>query len=201
MARFPKTEAEVRTLAQHIITGLPGNPDFPSPPVAANNLEDLLTAFSTRSDIRVAAQATAQQATEAKHTAFDDLTLAMISVLRYAENTVHGNDAKLAALGWSGKAAPTSLDAPGQPRSLEAPHQGWGWLILDWKPPAEGGAVASYKIERRQLPGETWETVGMSLETEMTLNNQERSKEWEYRVIAVNKAGEGAPSNTAAAVL
>jgi hypothetical protein len=26
-------------------------------------------------------------------------------------------------------------------------------------------------------------------------------KDWEYRVIAVNKAGEGAPSNTAAAMV
>ncbi len=30
---------------------------------------------------------------------------------------------------------------------------------------------------------------------------QERGKDWEYRVIAVNKAGEGLPSNTVDAVL
>jgi hypothetical protein len=34
-----------------------------------------------------------------------------------------------------------------------------------------------------------------------TLNDQERRKDREYRVIAVNKAGEGAPSNTVAAVV
>jgi hypothetical protein len=38
-------------------------------------------------------------------------------------------------------------------------------------------------------------------ESEATLNNQERGKEWEYRVIAVNKAGEGAPGNTVGAVV
>jgi hypothetical protein len=41
----------------------------------------------------------------------------------------------------------------------------------------------------------------MAVESEATLNNQERAKDWEYRVIAVNKAGEGVPSNTVAVVL
>jgi len=49
------------------------------------------------------------------------------------------------------------------------------------------------------------------MDTEATLHNQARGKEWEYRaclcvsarrqVIAVNKAGEGEPSNTVMAVL
>lgn len=43
--------------------------------------------------------------------------------------------------------------------------------------------------------------VGTALETEITLSSQERGKEWEYRVIAVNKAGESGPSNTVTAVL
>ena len=34
-----------------------------------------------------------------------------------------------------------------------------------------------------------------------TLNEQERGKDWEYRVIPGNKAGEGPPSNTVAAVV
>jgi len=41
----------------------------------------------------------------------------------------------------------------------------------------------------------------MTIETVITLSNQERGKEWEYRVIAVNKAGEAQPSNTVMAVL
>ncbi len=41
----------------------------------------------------------------------------------------------------------------------------------------------------------------MAIESEITLSGQERGKEWEYRVIAVNKAGEGTPSNTVMVVL
>ena len=41
----------------------------------------------------------------------------------------------------------------------------------------------------------------IGIESGITLSNQERGKEWEYRVIAVNKAGEGTPSNTVMPVL
>ena len=67
--------------------------------------------------------------------------------------------------------------------------------------PADGGAVAAYKIERRERPAGDWMLVNMAVESEATLNNQERGKEWEYRVVATNKAGESVPSNTVAAVL
>lgn len=201
MARFPKREANIRTLAQSMITGLDGNADFPDPPVPSNDLQDLLNNLITLEDAQVAAQAAAQQATEAKQTGIDALTAAMKKDLRYAEDAVNDNDAKLAALGWSGKAEPTALKIPGQPRSLEAPKEGPGWLFLDWKKSPDGGKVAFYRVERRAPSSEEWMMVGTALETEITLNNQERGKEWEYRVVAVNKAGESEPSNTVTAVL
>ena len=41
----------------------------------------------------------------------------------------------------------------------------------------------------------------IGIESKITLSNQERGKEWEYRVIAVNKASEGRPGNTVMPVL
>ncbi len=41
----------------------------------------------------------------------------------------------------------------------------------------------------------------MAIESEITLSNQERGKEWEYRVITVNKARQGAPTKPVMAVL
>ncbi len=67
--------------------------------------------------------------------------------------------------------------------------------------PPRGGAVAAYRIQRRLLPNGGWTDVGMSVTCGTTLYGQERGKTWEYRVIAVNKSGEGLPSNTVMAVL
>jgi hypothetical protein len=200
--RFPKTESQIKALAQNIISGLANNPNFPSPPISPDDLQNLLNVAVSSSDAQVQAQAAAKQATDAKQADFDALTEAMKTVLHYAEDAVHDDDAKLSELGWGGRSAPHALQVPGQPRLLEVLQQGAGWLTLDWKKPADGGAAASYRIERRELAESgTWELAGIAIETEITLNNQKRGKEWEYRVIALNKTGESRPSNTVTAAL
>lgn len=202
MARFPTRETEIKALAQTIITGLTAQAaDFPTPPVSPTDLQALLDSLNTLSEAAVTARAAAEQATATKNAAQEELVAAMHADLRYAEDAVSHDDPKLSALGWGGKAAPTPLQMPGQPRALEAPRQGEGWVFLDWKQPAEGGAVAAYKIERRERPAGEWALVSMAIESEATLTNQERGKDWEYRVIATNKAGEGLASNTVGAVL
>jgi hypothetical protein len=202
MARFPIREGEIKSLAQNIVTGLTANAAvFPSPPVTAVALQAKLDSFITLGDQVVAARAAAEQVTATKDAGLEELTDAMKGVLRYAETTVGNDEVKLALLGWGGQAASVALQPPGQARTLEAPRQGEGWVFLDWKEPIDGGAVASYKIERRLRPAGDWALISVALESEATLNNQERNKDWEYRVIAVNKAGEGVPSNTVAAVV
>ena len=130
MARFPKREADIRTLVQNIIAGLTDNPDFPNPPFTPTQLQAFLDNVIALEDGQVAAQAAAQQATEAKQAGIDEMVSAAKSVLNYAEDAVHGNDAKLTALGWGGRAEPTPLQLPGQPRSLEAVKEGPGWLMI-----------------------------------------------------------------------
>jgi len=145
--------------------------------------------------------AAAEQATAAKDEALQAVVDGMKADIRYAENTVNYDDVKLKLIGWGGRASKTSLETPGQVRTLEAPRQGEGWIFLDWKEPVDGGAVAAYKIQRRLRPNGPWSDVGMAVESEITLTNQTRGKEFEYRILAVNKAGEGESSNTVMAVL
>ena len=202
MAQFPRTEPQVIVLAQDMAAGLAANAAvYPAPPVAPADLQTAMAAYITARDAAVAAAAAAEQATAAKNEALQTLTDDMKADLRYAETTVNYDDDQLKLIGWGGRKSKTSLEAPGQTRSLEAPREGEGWVFLDWKEPVDGGAVAAYKIQRRLRPDGPWSDAGMAIESEITLTNQERGKEWEYRVLAVNKAGEGQPSNTVMAVL
>ena len=202
MAKFPRREDGIVALAGEMSAGLTANPTvYPAPPVAPLDLETAMGTYIAAREAAVAEAAAAEQATTTKEEALEGLTDAMKADLRYAENTVDFDDDKLKLLGWGGRKAGTSLEPPGQPRTLEAPREGEGWLFLDWKEPVEGGKVASYKIERRERPEGPWSIAGVAMETEVTLASQERGKEFEYRVIAVNKAGEGMPSNTVMAVL
>jgi len=61
--------------------------------------------------------------------------------------------------------------------------------------------VSDYKVQRRERPEGAWQDVATAIETEATLVEQPKGVELEYRVVAINKAGEGLPSNTVMAVL
>jgi hypothetical protein len=202
MASFPRTEAEIIALAQNIAAGLRDRSDvFPAPPADSNNIALRINDFLNAQQTAIAAQATAQAAVDTKDAALDALTSEMRVVLRYAEQTTNGDDAKLKLLGWGGRATSNALQPAGQCRALEAPRQGDDWLFRDWKEPVDGGKVAAYKVQRRERPSGTWSDVTTALASEATLVDQQRGTDFEYRVVAINKAGEGLPSNSVAVVL
>ena len=202
MPRFPKKEAEVQPLAMSIVLGLWNNqPIYPNPPVDVFTLFGKMNLYINAKNSTIAAQAAAEAATTAKDEKLADLIDAMKPDLRYAENITKFNDDKLKLIGWSGKKAKTPLTPPGQTRLLEAPKQGDGWLFLDWKAPADGGKAKAYKVQRRNRSAGAWKTVATAILTEATLVDQPEKTELEYRVIAVNKVGEGEPSNTVMVVL
>ena len=126
---------------------------------------------------------------------------AIKSNLRYAEIAVREQPEKLALLGWGPPRPAKGIEAPGEVRDASMPAHGPGWLLLDWKAPVDGGAVAAYTIQRRRRTEEQWQDIGTSVDTEDLIQNQERGVEFEYRVVAVNKAGTGKPSAAVAVTL
>lgn len=205
MARFPKRELDVIGLADEMIAGYQTHAaDFPSADVST-----LMTAratYTVAKDAQVAAEAQAVVATEDKDHKLDTLEEIMRHELRKSETDTTADPEKLRFIGWGPKSQPTPSDPPGQPRNLEAIHQGKGVLALDWKRPARGsgGPVRNYTVERREHEDSgmsEWHPVGTALETEIRLEGQPRGVSMEYRVVAVNVGGESKPSNTVDVVL
>lgn len=202
--QYPTREADILRLANDIATGLAAHSEaFPAAPVSPEQLEQALAAHDANREAARDARAAAAQSTADKEGSLAQIQDMSKSVIRYAENHTRGDDGKLQLLGWGARRSRTTTvtEPPGQPSTLEVIREGKDWIFLDWKVPMEGGEVAAYRVQRRIREDGDWMDVGMSVESEVTLNGQESGVEYEYRVTAVNKAGESPPSNIARAVL
>jgi len=202
--KFPAKESEIFVLAEKLVAGLRNNTEtYPIPPIAVADFGATLANYMAAKETETAARAALEESIKAKNVVLDALTEEMKKELRYAENTVDFDDAKLKQLGWGGRKSKTSPQKPGQVLSLKIQGQGEGRITLGWKAPNGGGAVAAYRIQRleRLATDALWTDVGTAMGLEANLANQERGKEFEFRVIAANKVGEGEPSNTVMAVL
>ena len=195
MAQFPTRESDILASAQELVGGLTDNPAvFPAPPVSAVDLQALLTSLTDIRDQVNAHEAAGKLLTLTKNGAVEELTDAMKADYKYGETAVT-SDEQLELIGWEARKTPAAPEVPGAPRAFEAVQQGEGWISLDWKSPSDGGAVASYKIERRERPVGPWALITIAFESEAMLTGQVRTTDWEYRIIASNKAGDGPPSN------
>ena len=202
MARFPNREAEVAALAGNVIVGLTESADdFPAPPVPAADLKTALDSYLAARDKASVADGAAAEAHGEKDEELEDLVDSLRADLRYAEEAVKHDGEKLRKLGWGPRRAPSSLEAPGQVRTLEAMRQGPGWVYLDWKEPSDGGAVAAYRVESRRKMGDEWELVSMTIDSQVVLADQERGVDLDFQVVAVNRTGKGEPSNIVSAIL
>ena len=202
--QYPSREAEILRLANDIAAGLAAHTEvFPAAPFSPEELEQALAEHDGNREAAIQARATAAQSTADKDGSLAKIQDMSKSVIRYAENHSRSDDGQLQLLGWGGRRSRTVTvtEPPGQPRTLEVIREGKNWIFLDWKESMEGGEVAAYRVQRRTRDNGDWMDVGMSVESEVTLNGQESGVEYEYRVSGVNKAGEGPASNIARAVL
>jgi hypothetical protein len=200
MPKFPTKEAEIITLAQQIENGLKTNTNLAGSPVSDTTFTAMLAAFLAKRDEIVAKEASLGEDYDLKGDLMDDLTGAMQQVIDYTES-ISGNDpTELASIGW-GVPGEATKQPPGQPRALEIINQSETSIFLDWKNPSDGGRVASYRVERRELPDGSFTTCGATNQTEIILTNQPRGKDLEYRVVAFNSNGDSTPGNTVSAVL
>ena len=202
MRRFPTREADVAALARQIISGLTKNvEDFPAPPLPPTELQSALDAYRRLHVAAVSARAAAALAFEEKDEGLQELIYGMKANLRYAEHAARYDEVKLKSLGWRKRRESAAVSVPGPARSLAVKREGPGWVCLDWKRPDEGGGVATYQVQIYHPDKSEWQTVELCFDTLTVLIDQERRVDLTFRVVTLNKTGEGLASNTVTVVL
>lgn len=87
----------------------------------------------------------------------------------------------------------------------EVEEVGSDFVSLSWERPADdgGGRIAGYIVERREPKAEKWTRVNYSpvMTTQYNIANLIEDFTYEFRVIAVNDAGESKPSATSSRVV
>ena len=213
MPRYPTRQAQKLALIEAMIGGYTDHAGlFPSADVAL--LQSVRDAYCDATAAQTEAIAKASLATEARQAAVAQMDAVMQRQLKLSQtdNTISPDNLKY--IGWGPRAAARSIEPPGQPMRLESVDEGAGTLLIEWKRPVRGsgGPVRTYIIERRDLTiektgdggarrGNKWKQTAISLETRATLKDQPRGIQLEYRIRAINKAGQSEPSNTIAVVL
>jgi hypothetical protein len=93
-------------------------------------------------------------------------------------------------------------DAPGAPGKPECSSRSKNHIEISWRKPSnDGGApIKGYIIERKDKAGKKWNKISKDLIKDTNYYDDKvlPSKEYEYRVIAVNDGGEGDPSSASA---
>ncbi|XP_067934437.1 twitchin-like [Watersipora subatra] len=89
-------------------------------------------------------------------------------------------------------------DTPGAPGIPEVEEVGNDFVNLSWEKPADdgGGRITGYIVERREPKAEKWTRVNYTpvMALQYNIANLIEDFTYEFRVLAVNEAGEGKPS-------
>ena len=207
MPDFPKREADLLSLAAGMIAGYTDEPSL-FPHADAAGLQTLLDDFHGKLEGQTQAQALARMATKEKKASLKRLEAFVKVQLRQSEVDTAGDPQALHLIGWGPKAGSRTADPPGPPRGLTVAQEDGGSLTLVWKAPlsTDGGRVRTYIVERREQraaggPLGEWRHAGVTLLPRITLPDQPRGLQLEYRVHALNHGGPGDFGNTVAVVL
>uniref|UniRef100_A0A0N5C6U2 non-specific serine/threonine protein kinase n=1 Tax=Strongyloides papillosus TaxID=174720 RepID=A0A0N5C6U2_STREA len=89
---------------------------------------------------------------------------------------------------------------PGKPGKPKITDSDYDFIDLVWSPPTDDGGspIDHYDIERKDQKSGRWIKVNTNpvRDTKFTDTNVQREHGYEYRVVAVNKAGPGKPSDS-----
>lgn len=101
--------------------------------------------------------------------------------------------------------AKNPFDEPGKPGRPQPTDWDKDFVDLEWQPPkSDGGApIEKYIIQMRDKSGRTWEDAGTvpGTKTAGKVECVEEGHEYEFRIVAVNRAGPSEPSDPSQTVI
>ena len=198
---FPEREEDILQLALRMAEVIEQHPDvFPAPPVSPAHLRAMVEVVKA-----INAECALANERYREQRAKQGRTLARVkdvlkANLMYTEMDVRGQPERLSGLGWGGRPGATDRELPGEVRDLTAQRLGDTSVVLEWRPPVDGGPAAEYRVQRRKLGG-PWEHVAREVDNDCLVSHQPQGVEFDLRVVAVNQAGAGQPSATVTVVL
>ena len=197
---FPEREEDILDLAMRMIEAMEQDPEtFIDAPYSASALRAQIEEVRAAIDAAAEADRAQRQAFARKERSLQVVKAGLKDRLETVEVDVRGVPEKLSGLGWGGSEA-TDRVPPGGVREVAVESQVEGTVVLQWRPPVEGGPAAEYRIQRRK-PGGAWEHAATTPDNDCLLSDQPRGIEFDLRVLAVNQAGIGQPSATVTVVL
>ncbi len=192
------------SFADEMIGGLREHGDY-FPTCDLDGLLRMREEYELNKDSQIEALEAYKRATERKDDSLARLIVKLKKELKRAENDAVEEPDRLEIIGWHDHSELTGVPPPGTPQQLKVSRvpRRPAEVVLKWKPPqrGSGGAVNFYEVQRRQRENEMggygeWSLAGVTMDTHSTLSNQPTEYELEYRVLAVNRIGKSAPSNT-----
>jgi len=93
-----------------------------------------------------------------------------------------------------------STDPPGPPGEPEAQEVGGDFVSLSWERPKSdgGGRLLGYYIEKKDSAADAWVRITQfpCIANIYNVSNLIEDREYDFRVFAVNEAGESTPTST-----
>ncbi len=191
-------------LVDNMIGGYTNHPaEFPHHDTAS--LESARQRFTDAANALQEAESMVALAAEEKQAAFVNLQTVMKNQIKLSEVDTSGSPEILSFIGWGPKAEAQQIPPPASPTSLKIVAQTENTLFLSWVKAKRfaGGQVRMYIIERRRVntDPDDWSMAGTSFNPQVKLKDQPQGVKLEYRVKAVNAAGESWPTNSVSVIL
>ncbi|MCP4709698.1 MAG: fibronectin type III domain-containing protein [Planctomycetes bacterium] len=201
MPDFPRQEAKIYQLANTMFDGIFAHmTDFPH--ASWFKIFNGILFYRNARNQCLYNRSQLHLANQAKRASFRHLKTIMKQCLKLSQVDTTDHPEKLALIGWAAPGRSSVAEPPNPPLNLTAHScDKTGSLQLNWHKPAKGQQVLNYLIQRRNPNQGKWELMAIVYQSNSYLTGQPRGIDLEYRIIAVNKAGKGEPSNTVMAVL